>query len=937
MFECPITYFKDNLIFNQDKSCWAVYCLQGYDYDLLSNEEKINVLHRLTKFICGITTEAKILIIPVVQDIKEHFNHLRDRLDQEDPLYHDAYCQANLTEDYLDKSAINNGSINDYKTYIVVKLETNKDVELFSKFKDAYDYFVKSPVNAFNVYMAMDGVAILKSQLQKFQKLSQKFFFEQNKRINMNTVQSEEIQWLIRRMVFRGLNKDVQLFYKSAENHWTPDAEEVELENEIVLKPDKRQIVNLFSGVIKVRDRVLKIDHGNDQVSYQTFLAITNIPEIMEFPNCEWIYLLQQYNTQAEICIHIRTVDFRKSLDKLEKKKREINSHIEHIVQANSDITEELLEGKDYAEILERELKGSKSPTCKTSITICLSDKNPEVLEDKATLVKQEYEDMNFVLERPLTDQLKLFFQMIPSTGICAPDFIINLTPQTLASGIIGATHQLGDSIGPYIGTTGVEMKQVFLDMGLACRTDKSAVATFYGNLGFGKSFNANLLLYLLIMFCNAYGLIFDPKSERTHWITKLKVFDGLINLVTLSSEIKYTGTLDPFNIYRTDIEEACELATNVITELLGLEPTDRKSTVLLISIQKMKHEELPSMLRLIEILYSFDRSDNLHGEAMDLARSLDARKDNGMTRLLFGNGTEKAITMDNRLNILQITNLKLPEPHVPKQSYSREQSLSVILMMVMGNFAKKFIQSFPNNLKVILFDESWMLGRTTEGKNLISFLTRTSRSLYAAVILNGHSVLDIPDEGIKTTITYKFCFHTDSHEEAERMLKYLNLEITPSNLELIMNLKNKQCLFQDLNKRVGILTFDAVFDDVISVFSTTPQDKSELKKEYKEIESVTEAELVLKSNEAPEPESVPELNAASEPEPDPIQESESMLKLMPASAQDLTLIEEPRLKLAQTQKQELTPKIEEDSTVQEISLATKREIDIYAYEGVIG
>ena len=90
------------------------------------------------------------------------------------------------------------------------------------------------------------------------------------------------------------------------------------------------------------------------------------------------------------------------------------------------------------------------------------------------------------------------------------------LTPVTLASGIIGATHELGDHVGPYIGTTGAEGKQVFLDLGRACLLNKSASATFYGNLGVGKSFNANLLLFLTVLY-GGYGLIFDPKGERSH------------------------------------------------------------------------------------------------------------------------------------------------------------------------------------------------------------------------------------------------------------------------------------------------------------------------------------------------------------------------------------------------------------------------------------
>ena len=55
------------------------------------------------------------------------------------------------------------------------------------------------------------------------------------------------------------------------------------------------------------------------------------------------------------------------------------------------------------------------------------------------------------------------------------------------------------------------------------------------------------------------------------------------------------------------------------------------------------------------------------------------------------------------------------------------------------------------------------------------------------------------------------------------------------------MSLGNAQCLFQDLNGRVGVLKFDAVFDDLIKVFSTTPVDASNINLE--ETEEIEETE----------------------------------------------------------------------------------------------
>lgn len=68
--------------------------------------------------------------------------------------------------------------------------------------------------------------------------------------------------------------------------------------------------------------------------------------------------------------------------------------------------------------------------------------------------------------------------------------------------------------------------------------------------------------------------------------------------------------------------------------------------------------------------------------------------------------------------------------------------------------------------------------------------------------------------------------FHTDNTEEAVRMLEFLRLEPTSENISVLTRLRNRQALYQDKDGHVGVLTFDAVFSDLIDVFSTTPEDK---------------------------------------------------------------------------------------------------------------
>ncbi|WP_026884248.1 ATP-binding protein [Clostridium akagii] len=826
MYKCPINYYKGNMIFTDD-GCWGAFQIQGFDYENRSRESKIKILYNIIRFISNIPYEAKILIIPVSQDIKKNYDILRSNLDKNDPLYDAALTHTNMTEEYLTKKIEENGNANDFKTYIITKLTTQDEEDILKKTKDIAEYFLKDPMNALNNVLGLDSRMILKSRIANFKRLCDSFFNEQSKRLTLKYLDDENLQWLFRRVMFRGLNMDVKI-----NKNFKP---EVEILNSKTYKPIKSRVESLFEGRINPqKPRYLEIEHDDKSISYQSFLSIACIPDALEFPGSEYIFMLQDYTIPTEVCIHIDRLTDYQSRTVLSNKKKEINSQITNANEAGEEIPEDLLDAKDETTDFEADIRGNKLPICRTSITFCIAADSEEELERRVNFIKGTYEDMEFTVIRSLTDQYKLFMEFIPGAGRYLKDFIMPLPCKMLAGSMLGASKELGDTNGFYIGTTGKIKKDVFLNMARACLENKSAATTFFGNLGYGKSFNANLLTILHVMH-GSFGLIFDPKGERDHWTHAFPWLEGYISNIKLSSEDEYRGMLDPFNVYRDNIEAACELANNVITELYKLNPKDDEFIALGESLAKIKNEKQRSMCKLAEMLGEFNEKDDLCKAARNLGRKLNLLQSVGMSKLLFGKGEEKALNLDNRLNILQIENLKLPSPDTPKEDYSQEETLSAVLIMVIGNFAKKFALTQRNVFSIVLFDESWFLKVTSEGRKLYDFLARMGRSLFTGCIFNGHSVLDIPSDAVKNTISYKFCFHTDDTDEAKRMLEYMNMDVTEENINLVIGLENRQCLFQDLDKRVDVLTFDAVFDDLIEAFDTTPKTKDNKQEDQNE------------------------------------------------------------------------------------------------------
>lgn len=820
---CPIKYFEDNLIFNNSKKeCCAAYKMDGYNYDLKSGAGKKNILNALARFLANIGVDAQILIVPIGQHIDAHYNRIMGSLDKKDPLYTYSKAHAERTAAYLKKGIEHKGNANDYKTYIITKLSLREDI--IKEIKEVVEYVIKQPIQAISEFFAVENREIMQREIRNFMKLANEYLKKQERRVSISKCNELETQWLIRRINYRGLG-EFQL--RGDENNmWTPFVERIIRNGEEAIRADERQILTLSEGEIDVTDkRTLKVIHSDNRISYQTFLAISHIPDL-GFPGNEWLLALQDYPVQTEVCIKINTTDHKTSLRNIDKKKKEIKDQIEHIEKSDDDLPEELTDSMYKASELEAELKASRSPMAYTSIYFCLFSDNKDDLEDKVSFIKDLYTDSNFMIERPISDQLKLFMEFIPGTDRYVTDYVQKLPPRTLAGAIIGATRLLGDNVGPYIGTTGVLNKNVFLDVSRACKLNRSASGGFFGTLGGGKSFSANLLFYLAVLY-GGYGLALDPKGERSNWVDDLPEFKDQINVITLSAEREDKGKLDPFLIYKNSLDDAAYLAISILSEMFAISPKDDEYLAILECIEWVKKQDKPCMLLLAERLIVFPEEDELSKAARRIGRKIMHLRNMAMAGLLFGDGTEEALNFDKRINILQIQNLSMPAPDKPKEDYTQEEVLSTVLMLPIASFARRFIHMDRSFFKITLFDEAWALKATAAGKQMMNSLIREGRALNAGCFFISQSTKDMSDEGIKTNISYKFCFKATDLGEIKEILQFLDLEITDENISTVRNLENGQCLFQDLDGRVGILKLDAVFEHLIKqAFNTNPDKK---------------------------------------------------------------------------------------------------------------
>ncbi len=76
-------------------------------------------------------------------------------------------------------------------------------------------------------------------------------------------------------------------------------------------------------------------------------------------------------------------------------------------------------------------------------------------------------------------------------------------------------------------------------------------------------------------------------------------------------------------------------------------------------------------------------KKDAYYNHAVHLSRNLRAIMDSGTSRLLFGDGTEEAININGRLNVIMLQGITFPdEGGVAREDYSQEQRIATVLML---------------------------------------------------------------------------------------------------------------------------------------------------------------------------------------------------------------------------------------------------------------
>lgn len=829
----PVKYFEKNLVFGTDGSVYAYYELQPFNYDYRSVDDQLSLHGNLEAFYWNINADTHALVVPEFQSLEEHQKAMDERLSG--PLLEAGRRHIQAAIDHLKGK-----EIHQHRFFMGIKLKQTevKGLSLFREFL----YILKDFKRYLQGHSGTDAPEIFEEELQAYMIQEELIHSRINGFVRARRVDASDLEWLIRRGFYRGIGETPR------RKNWTPKTIPVEIKGKKAKRPT-RDILTLTEGRFDdSHGRQLIVEqhvNGKWKKGYMAFLTISHIPDKAPFPGVEWIYCLQKLSFPVEASIRTETIEYGKALAQVLNKKKELKAEDEHALESGEETSYHILTSRQEANELESNLRTDKFPLLYTSIVLCVSASSQEELNLRIQLVKDLYSDLMIQVEVPYGDQWRGFNEFIPGSKRYITDYAHYMDPAAAAASMIGATRQLGDGQGHFIGMS--QNLPVFFQHDRGPKDKKlstTASAAFIGSLGAGKSLGANLLAYQALLN-GAKVLIFDPKDERGHWPDVLPELKDITRIVTLRASLEDRGKLDPLvgAVSPSDKVAAAETAKRILQFLARAADGTYEAIVIGKAVDYVIKQNEPSMMKVIDCLKEGLKSapekrlDTLE-EMVDVLEYLAT---SGQGQLLFGDGTQEAIDLSKPLTILQVEDLKLPDES--QTDYGR---MAIALLMAISDFSRRFSNQSSSDFKLVLFDESWRLAKVREGRAILEELVRTGRSKNAAIYLISQNAKDLLGEEIRSNLGCRFVFRCRDQREAEAACQILGIEPNDTNVEKIRNLPTGTCLMSDLEKRVNEVEIRVIEERLFRAFDTRPGSKRELQEETAKLRSNQESGAVL-------------------------------------------------------------------------------------------
>ena len=806
----PIKYIDNNLVWNKDNEVFAYYELIPYNYSFLSAEQKF-IVHDSFRQLIAQSREGKIHALQIATE-----SSIRSMQEQSKKLVtgklKEVACQKIDEQTEALVSMIGDNQV-DYRFFLGFKLMVTEEQLNLKNIKKSVWLTFTEFLHEVNHTLMNDFVSMPNDEINRYMKMEKLLENKISRRFKVRRLEIHDFGYLMEHLYGRD-----GIAYEDYE-YQLPKKK---LNKETLIK--YYDLIRPTRCVIEESQRYLRLEH-EDKESYVSYFTVNAIVGELDFPSSEIFYFQQQQFTfPVDTSMNVEIVENRKALTTVRNKKKELKDLDNHAYQAGSETSSNVVDALDSVDELETDLDQTKESMYKLSYVIRVSAPDLDELKRRCDEVKDFYDDLNVKLVRPAGDMLGLHSEFLPASKRYINDYVQYVKSDFLAGLGFGATQQLGETTGIYMGYSVDTGRNVYLQPSLASQGVKGTVtnalaSAFVGSLGGGKSFCNNLLVYYAVLF-GGQALLLDPKSERGNWKEMLPEIAHEINIVNLTSDKDNAGLLDPFVIMK-NVKDAESLAIDILTFLTGISSRDgEKFPVLRKAVRSVTQSDSRGLLHVIDELRREDTPIS-----RNIADHIDSFTDYDFAHLLFSDGTvENAISLDNQLNIIQVADLVLPDKDTTFEEYTTIELLSVSMLIVISTFALDFIHSDRSIFKIVDLDEAWAFLNVAQGETLSNKLVRAGRAMQAGVYFVTQCAYDVSKESLKNNIGLKFAFRSTDINEIKQTLEFFGIDKDDeNNQKRLRDLENGQCLLQDLYGRVGVVQIHPVFEELLHAFDTRP------------------------------------------------------------------------------------------------------------------
>lgn len=811
-YKNPMESIQENLLFLSSGQCWAYYRLAPSNIHA-GNEDKLAqykrsiemLLVRLAKY-----KDLHLFMLPVEMNLQERF----DILEQDyDPDMLDA-------GQYYNKRAIavlrdELGTITQSCFYLGVKIKN----PIFATKERGLKGVASVIRNVNRKVMTTLGLGMMTTEerdaFEEKESNVRDLFYD----LSISALKEEELRYICRYSFIRGLPHE-----------YSTESKRV-----------KENISDTLLDTAR-EPRYIRIE-GEYGESYGTFIPIEKTKKDMV--NMDIFRTAQDFPFPVEVQMKLKV--FRKN-----DVQRKVSMTARRFKETDDELADrdeqddELITGKSDLNDLRNELSNHGTPLFNWVACYIVTGDTKEECFEHAKQVKLSLEqEYHITATQPIADQLELFYLYLPGVEFnpLTENWVQSTLPNAIAELQFGVSQRLGNEIGQYIGriTNGIYpdlmgaiqssrfivLAHFFVaNEGIEGAITDSPHTLISGQTGKGKSFlMKNIFNYLSLL--KGKVLMIDPKSEIKGWYQKALAAPDIranypmfvklmerIHYITLDADNQENqGVLDPLTFL--DGTKAKDTVLSMLKQVFTIPDIRVENEIMRILTDLMQEKALGHHVGLKLLLQRLEESDD--PEFSNFGEYMRRRVEGSILELAFSSGNTKGLKLTNKVTVLQIEGLELPDQELAREDMTDQDKMCLSLMIPLAKFCQTFGMANKLEKTTIFFDEAWTITKSHGGKRLIKELLNVGRSYSNQLFLVTPSVTDV-DQAI-SNFGMMYCF--DEPQGRETVLEFVGLETTEYNLEIMAHMKKGQCFFKDMYGSVGQLSIDCPYDEWKLAFKT--------------------------------------------------------------------------------------------------------------------